>query len=46
MMDMREKVKKLTEENMPEVVQWRRHLHRCPELSFEEFDTADFIAES
>ncbi len=33
-MDMREKVKKLTEENMPEVVQWRRHLHRCPELSF------------
>lgn len=45
MMDMREKVKKLTEENMPEVVQWRRHLHLCPELSFEEFDTADFIAE-
>ena len=26
------------------VIAWRRHLHRHPELSFEEFDTADFIA--
>lgn len=45
MMDIREKVKKLIEKNMPQVVGWRRYLHRHPELSFEEFDTADFIAE-
>ena len=27
----------------PEVVQLRRELHRCPELAFEEFDTARLI---
>ncbi|SCX73877.1 amidohydrolase [Variovorax sp. EL159] len=26
-----------------EVVAWRRHLHRHPELSFKEVDTADFL---
>ena len=26
-----------------EVVGWRRHLHRHAELSFKEFDTADFL---
>ena len=29
---------------MDEVVQWRRHLHRHPELSFEEGETAEFVA--
>lgn len=29
----------------PEFIRWRRHFHRNPELSFEEFETADFIAE-
>lgn len=38
-------VEALTEENMEKVVRWRRHLHSRPELSFEEFDTADFIVE-
>lgn len=28
-----------------EVVQWRRHLHQNPELSFEEYETSNFIAE-
>ena len=29
---------------MDEVIEWRRHLHRHPELSFEERETASFIA--
>lgn len=29
---------------MDDVVRWRRHLHRHPELSFEERETADFVA--
>jgi amidohydrolase len=27
----------------PEVVAWRRHMHRHPELSFKEVDTANFL---
>lgn len=27
----------------PEVVQWRRHFHQYPELSFKEYKTAEFI---
>lgn len=30
---------------MDEVVEWRRHIHQNPELSFEETDTSAFIAE-
>ena len=29
---------------MDQVVEWRRHLHRHPELSFEESETAEFVA--
>src|SRR3954454_20090355 len=29
-----------------QVVEWRRHLHRHPEPSFEERDTAAFVAET
>ncbi len=29
----------------PEVRQWRRHLHQNPELAFEEYETARFVAE-
>jgi amidohydrolase len=29
---------------MDDVIAWRRHLHRHPELSFEERETADFVA--
>jgi len=28
------------------VVQWRRRMHRHPELSFQEFDTADFLEQA
>jgi amidohydrolase len=31
---------------MDQVVEWRRHLHRHPELSFQERETASFIAET
>ncbi|GHU50192.1 N-acyl-L-amino acid amidohydrolase [Clostridia bacterium] len=29
----------------PEVVSWRRQLHRCPELSFQEVETSRYIAD-
>ncbi len=28
-----------------QLVSWRRHLHQYPELSFQEYQTADFVAE-
>ena len=31
---------------LEQVVQWRRHLHRHPELSFQERETAAFVAET
>jgi amidohydrolase len=31
---------------LDQVVEWRRHLHRHPELSFQERETATFIAET
>lgn len=43
-MDIKE-IKQLTKQNYHEIISWRRHLHKHPELSFEEFDTSDFIAE-
>ena len=43
-MDIKE-IKQLTKLNYHEIISWRRHLHKHPELSFEEFDTSDFIAE-
>lgn len=38
-------IEKITYANKDKVIQWRRYFHRHPELSFEEFDTADFIAD-
>ncbi|NLT57822.1 MAG: amidohydrolase [Clostridiales bacterium] len=31
--------------NVQQIVEWRRHLHRHPELGFEEFETSKFIVE-
>jgi amidohydrolase len=31
---------------LDQVVEWRRHLHRHPELSFRERETADFVAQT
>ena len=39
-------VKQQIEEIFPQVIAWRRHLHENPELSFEEYETADFIEET
>ena len=38
------KVKDLASEISEEVIQYRRHLHQNPELSFEEYNTSDFVA--
>lgn len=35
----------LAQEEKKRVVEWRRQLHQHPELSFEEFETAEFVAE-
>lgn len=36
-------IKQLSEDYYEEVLSYRRHLHSNPELSFEEYNTADFI---
>jgi len=43
-MDIKEKIKTLSEKYLPEIIQVRRHLHEHPELSFEEYNTSRFIA--
>lgn len=41
---MKEIVQQLSKEIAPEVKKWRQHLHAHPELSFEEWQTAEFVA--
>jgi len=43
-MTLLNRIKSLSEESFKEVVAWRRHLHAHPELSYEEFNTAKFVA--
>lgn len=43
MSDLISKIKSLSSEYFQEILQVRRHIHSNPELSFEEFKTADFI---
>ncbi len=38
-------IKKLAEDGLEEMVKIRRHLHRRPELSFQEYETTEFIIE-
>ena len=38
-------IKALSEDYFNKVVEWRRHLHKNPELSFEEFKTRQFLAQ-
>ena len=40
---LQEEIKKLANEIYPGVVENRRHLHRYPELSFQEYETAGFV---
>ncbi|PIC63956.1 N-acyl-L-amino acid amidohydrolase [Sporosarcina sp. P13] len=35
----------IVEEVFPKVIEWRRHLHQHPELSFEEYETSKYIEE-
>lgn len=42
--ELEQKIKVFAGQNQEKVVQWRRHFHQNPELSFEEFDTSDYIA--
>lgn len=41
-----QQIKTIIDKIHPEIVGWRRHLHKHPELSFEEFKTADFIEQT
>jgi len=43
-MHVLDKIKSLSEALHPEVIQWRRHLHANPELSYQEFNTVKFVA--
>jgi amidohydrolase len=43
-MTLKDKIKSLASANSVDVVSYRRHLHANPELSFEEFTTAEFVA--
>jgi amidohydrolase len=40
---MQEKVKELASQNLNDVIAIRRHMHMHPELSFKEFQTADYV---
>jgi len=42
---MIERIKQAVAELQPDMVKWRRHLHRHPELSFQEHNTIAFVLE-
>lgn len=44
-MGLLEKIKSLSEQHSNEVVEFRRHLHANPELSYQEYNTVKFVAE-
>lgn len=44
-MGLLEKIKSLSEEYSNSVIESRRHLHANPELSYQEYNTAKFVAE-
>jgi amidohydrolase len=43
-MELKEKIKELSEKYLAEITEVRRYLHAHPELSFEEYNTSKFIA--
>ena len=43
-MTLKEKVKAYADEQLLETIEYRRHLHAHPELSFEEYQTSKFVA--
>ena len=44
MADLKSKIQTLSKNYLSEIISIRRHLHSYPELSFEEFNTSNFIA--
>jgi len=44
MNSLKDRIKSLAAEYLQETINIRRHFHKNPELSFKEFETADFIA--
>jgi amidohydrolase len=42
-MNIKEEIKRLTEESFDEILQIRRYIHQHPELSFQEFNTSKYI---
>lgn len=44
-MELLEKIKSLSEQYSGEVIQSRRHLHANPELSYQEYNTARYVAD-
>ncbi len=45
MSSLPQQIRELAEANFPEVLAMRRHLHMHPELSYNEIETASFVAE-
>ena len=45
-MDLKERIKSIARRNAGKVIAMRRHIHSHPELSYEEYKTADYIADS
>lgn len=45
LMDLKEKIATTTKKNTAQVINMRRHLHAHPELSFQEYQTAKYVAE-
>jgi len=45
-MELIQTIKTLAEDLYPEIVDIRRHLHRHPELSYQEHETAEFISKT
>jgi len=43
-MSLLQKVKSQSEEIYDQVIAWRRHLHANPELSYQEYNTSDYVA--
>jgi amidohydrolase len=43
-MELLERIKALSKQFHPEIINMRRHIHANPELSYEEFNTAKYIA--
>ncbi len=43
-MDIKERIKRIANDNASKIVDIRHHLHSHPELSFQEFETAKYVA--